>query len=88
MSTCRSCGAPVVWAVTTTGKRMPVDADPVDGGNVLLSPAVSSGQAPTATVVGKAVQPNLFGDDSPRYVSHFSTCPNAARHRQRGGSTT
>lgn len=86
MSACGSCGAEVVWAVTTTGKRMPVDAAPVDGGNVLLSPASSPGQAPTATVVGKQVQPSLFGDDAPRYVSHFATCPNSAQHRRQGRS--
>ena len=27
-SNCRSCGAEIVWAVTATGKRMPLDAKP------------------------------------------------------------
>jgi len=86
VSTCRSCGAPVVWAVTPEGRRMPVDAEPVDGGNVLLSPNPTGSQdryAPVATVVGKRVQASLFGDDGPRYVSHFATCPNADLHRRR-----
>jgi hypothetical protein len=83
VSTCRSCGAEIVWAFTPEGHRMPVDAEPVDGGNVVLSPASSPGQAPTATVVGRRVQASLFGDDGPRYVSHFATCPNADRHRRR-----
>lgn len=83
MSTCGSCGAEVVWAVTPAGRRMPVDAEPVDGGNVILHPGIARGDAPTATVVGKAVAPALFGDDAPRYVSHFVTCPNADAHRRR-----
>lgn len=83
MSACRSCGAPVVWAVTVDGRRMPVDRDPVDGGNVLLAPSVEPGGSPTATVVGKRVQETLFGDNGPRYVSHFATCPDANRHRRR-----
>lgn len=81
VSACRSCGAEIVWAYTPAGKRIPVDARPVDGGNVLLHRA--PGQDPTATVIGKAVQPALFGDDSPRYVSHFATCPDADQHRSR-----
>jgi hypothetical protein len=83
VATCRSCGARIRWAVTPAGKRIPLDADPVDGGNVLLHEAPNPGEDPTATVVGKRVQPNLFGDDGPRYVSHFSTCPDAAAHRRR-----
>jgi hypothetical protein len=85
VTACRSCGAEIVWAVTTEGRRMPVDAQPVDGGNLLLTPADHRRPAgePTATVVGKRAQPTLFGDDGPRYVSHFVTCPDAARHRRR-----
>jgi hypothetical protein len=82
VSTCRSCGAKVIWARTaTSGKPMPVDAEPVDGGNVLLSQVVAGVGTPTATVVGNTVQPSIFGDDGPRYVSHFSTCPRADEHR-------
>lgn len=29
VSTCRSCGAPVIWVLTSVGKRMPLDAEPV-----------------------------------------------------------
>jgi hypothetical protein len=83
VSTCGSCGAEITWTVTAIGKRMPVDAEPVDGGNVLLSgERTGPDHLPLATVVGKRVQPGLFGDDSPRYVSHFSTCPHADEHRR------
>lgn len=37
MSVCRSCGAPIVWAtVRTSGRRIPLDAEPSSAGNVLL----------------------------------------------------
>jgi hypothetical protein len=81
VSDCRSCGAAIRWAVTATGKRIPLDPEPVDGGNIVIDNSGPHG--PIATVVGKATQPGLFGDDSPRYVSHFATCPNADRHRRR-----
>lgn len=81
MATCRSCPAEIVWARTTgsSGKLMPIDAAPVDGGNVLVD---FSHDPPLATVVGKRTQPSLFGDDGPRYTSHFATCPNADSHRR------
>jgi hypothetical protein len=79
---CRSCGAAVIWTRTAAGKAMPVDAEPVDGGNVLLSRGPADVGIPTATVVGKRVQPSIFGDDSPRYTSHFATCPHADTHRR------
>jgi hypothetical protein len=58
---------------------MPLDADPVEAGNVLV-----------ATVGGEEVVSVLTGDDlvqerallTPLFVSHFATCPNAADHRR------
>ena len=79
MSVCRSCGAPVVWAVTVTGAMMPVDRDPVDGGNIDLVHSGDASGTPTAHVLSES-QPTLYGGD--RYVSHFATCPNAAEHRR------
>jgi hypothetical protein len=70
---CRSCGAPIVWALTSSSKRMPLDADPrADGGFWLISGcAVAVGSAQTETEPLR-----------PRYVSHFATCPNARKHRK------
>lgn len=33
-SECRSCGAPIIWMRTTAGKRIPVDPDDVDEGDL------------------------------------------------------
>jgi len=82
MAQCRSCGARIIWALTPAGRRMPIDAAPADGGNVILHMPREPGAEPTCTVVGKHSQPALFGDDGPRHTSHFATCPNADRHRQ------
>jgi hypothetical protein len=73
-STCRSCGAPIIWSTTIgLGRRIPLDAEPVGDGNVVL------------TLKGAMVSPPSGVPDptgSKRYKSHFSTCPNAAKHRR------
>lgn len=74
-STCDSCGDPIIWAVTEAGKRMPVDVEPTETGNLILS---GQGQILTVTVVSK----------TGRYpgqklnTSHFATCKHAKRHRK------
>ena len=76
---CRSCGAPVVWTVTHNGKRMPVDAEPVEGGNIRLR---RDGGSVVAEYPGRE-HPGLFDDpDRARYVSHFATCPESAHWRK------
>ena len=72
MSTCKSCGARIVWAKTTTGKSMPLDPDPVAGGNVVL-------ERDGVGWVARIVQPD---PEFERLVSHFATCPNAKAHRK------
>lgn len=91
VATCRSCDAPIVWALTENGKKMPVDADRNDSdGNVTL--AEENGEllarvfpTPEARTEGQA-----------GYTSHFATCPNANEFRRpragvgsgvKGGST-
>lgn len=71
MSRCRSCAAEIIWAHTTAGKSIPLDALPVTGGNIELVDGV-------AHVASQAV---LSID--PMYVSHFATCPDAAEHRSK-----
>lgn len=81
---CRSCGAPVIWAVTHKGKRMPVDADPVENGNIKLRYV---GEIIIAAYPGKE-HPGLFDDPSfaeKCYVSHFATCEQAKNWRREDG---
>jgi len=69
-SRCKSCGAPIEWVQTIKGHNMPLDPEPVAGGNIEL------------TVAGLAytVPPD---PDVIRSVSHFVTCPEAKSHRRR-----
>lgn len=89
---CRSCGAEVIWAITTNGKRMSVDALPREDGNIMLTeyPA-SAGQSSSASdghIEAEYVNPTLFEEwDVPapeprQYASHFTTCPEAAHWRK------
>lgn len=78
-ATCSSCPATIIWAVTTGGKLMPVDAEPnPDRGNVELVLLPAGQRHPTAVVHG---QPPLMAEH-PLHLSHFATCPNAEDHRR------
>lgn len=72
---CRSCGAPIVWAVTEAGKRMPLDAEPHPGrrGQFIFT-------SPDTVRYGKSGTPIPEGVET--FVSHFSTCPNRKAHRK------
>lgn len=63
------CAAEVIVARTNGGGRMPVDAEPVDGGNVLLRPWPGRVE-PEAHVVGSPGR--LVGAE--KYTSHVPTC--------------
>jgi hypothetical protein len=66
MATCSSCGAEIIWTVTEAGRRMPIDAKPEK--RVVLRKQENDPLTPLARVVDT-------------FISHFATCPNAARHR-------
>jgi hypothetical protein len=73
VAVCNSCGSPVIWVHTGSGRLMPVDAEPVAGGNV----EVTDGRA---KVWGTA---HAWPTDAPRYRSHFATCPHASSWRRK-----
>lgn len=75
---CRSCDAPVVWAVTDLAKSMPVDRDPSPAGSIALEYRVP-GRAPLARVV----RADLRGARTDLHTSHFATCPQAGNWRKR-----
>ncbi|MBL8824870.1 MAG: hypothetical protein JNJ77_19950 [Planctomycetia bacterium] len=72
VSQCRSCGAQIYWVQTVLGRNMPVDAIPVDDGNVIFID-----QKAHVIRAGEEVP-----EDARRYVSHFSTCAQAKKHRK------
>lgn len=71
MPTCRSCEALIIWATSpTTGKSIPLDAEPTPNGNLVLV----GGEARVYT----EEDARLARD---RHTSHFATCPDAGSWR-------
>lgn len=73
-TTCRSCGAPLLWVRMESGKRMPLDSVPDPLGNICALMDRDTGQH-----VGWYAR-DL--DKAQRYRSHFATCPHAEKWRQ------
>ena len=80
MSRCRSCGAEIIWIKMMSGKAMPVNAQPVQ----YWEKRGAAGKV--VTPEGEVVSCEFTGDErtDPKmgYISHFSTCPNANKHRK------
>lgn len=71
MATCKTCEAPIVWAIwETTGKPHPVDAKSVATGDLVIV----NGKVRKAT----AQDTKLHRD---RYTSHWDTCPDREEWR-------
>jgi hypothetical protein len=71
---CRSCKAPVIWAITESGKWMPLDAQSSLSGEWRLF-----GDTPRAVHVPQERREELAGQ---LYVAHWATCPNAEDYRR------
>lgn len=65
---CRSCEAPIEWAITEKGRRIPLDVDDGQPGNIVI------------TADGVA---HVVADGEGTHRTHFSTCPNAGVHRKK-----
>ena len=78
-STCRTCGADVVWVVTEKGKPMPLDVDAGGGGRFRAEYENASHD----TVVHFVKDSEMADNDQPLYTSHFATCPDRDLHRRR-----
>ena len=77
---CSSCGAPIIFAVSSLGNNMPVDAEPAPGGNLRLDFAESP---PRAKVVGTSIDLLDPTDDGARRYAHHATCPQASERRRK-----
>ena len=80
ISTCRSCGARIIWVRMTSGKAMPCDAQKISFNPV--HPVTKEAQT-YITEDGKVCR----GEYDPNgekngYISHFATCPAADQHRR------
>lgn len=76
-STCRSCGARILWVKTVGGKAMPCNAEAI---------RFTRGGGPETFVTpeGKVERGKRDHEgELTGYISHFATCPYADRHRRR-----
>lgn len=81
---CRACAAPILWALTDAGNKMPLDPRPREDGNVAFV-----GRLMSIAVFGKAAKARLVAahakngqDPIEWYGTHFATCPEAKRFRK------
>jgi hypothetical protein len=77
-SQCRSCGRPIVWAISAAGKNIPLDPEPRADGNLLRHASTLDGKIVFRAEVVDRDDPTLAN----RYVSHFVTCPDAKNFRR------
>jgi hypothetical protein len=74
--TCSDCGRPVLVVVSEQGRRLELDPDPVDGGNIV-----------PFDVDGRPLARVLAGDQlpaqEPAWQRHAATCPESADARRR-----
>lgn len=69
---CKLCGAPIVFATTTSGKKIPLDPQASrERGNVAVD--LSTGRA---HVFGKADAGWARTAGATLHLAHFATCPN------------
>lgn len=82
-SRCRSCGAEIIWAITSNGKKMPVDVAVNPNGNIQLvaqSLEQSIYEPPFANVIHHVA--DIAGIEDQLHMSHFVTCPKATEWRR------
>jgi hypothetical protein len=78
---CRSCGDPILFIKTPSGKQIPVNAERLA---VLVDPdssekiVLSSGRVVSATTV----DPRVTDGSLVGYRAHFATCPAASAWRK------
>lgn len=77
--TCTTCDDPILFATTTDGESMPVDAEPHERGNVLLT---RQGGKLKAGVLGPGKAAGARAAGYKLHRSHFATCPHANVHRR------
>ena len=77
-ATCSACGAVIYWLRNArTGKRAPFDDEPSKNGNTrVLSDGSVEVLAGYTLAEARSYEERL-------YVSHFATCPDAAKFRAR-----
>lgn len=80
-STCRSCGAPILWIKTRAGKFMPCESKQI---HYITKPGAA---AKIVTPGGDVISAEITGDPAAAsgfgYAPHWANCPGADNHRRR-----
>lgn len=66
---CKSCGAEIIWARTSNGHAMPLNAKPTK----VITLERPAGNTPGARIVGDTPIAHIADG----YTSHFANCPQA-----------
>lgn len=81
-ATCRSCGRPIIWAVSQRGQNVPWDPEPnPHRGTHTLVPDTHNGQISFTSRLPRQSD----GPEVKLYVCHFASCPFADKHRRKKG---
>ncbi len=78
MSTCKGCGAKILFIETKAGRFMPCDPEPLAWDDLEEGMVVVGQNGEVLTVKGILVE----DDGMNWYVSHFATCPKADDFRK------
>lgn len=73
---CRACRQPIIFAETSAGKVIPINAEPVAHGTVALFDGPGSGKV--IALFGKKATSGA----TELFVAHFATCPAAEQFRK------
>ena len=79
LTRCKSCDAPIFWAITPAGKPVPINDIPnrrPDGYRGALYRLSGERDA-------KGTPKLVVSEDEVGFLSHFATCPNASSHSKK-----
>lgn len=79
---CKSCGAPMVWAISEKGKPIPCDVKPAEKGSLFLFRRPDKIEA--IYYLSKhpsAVRARARGQA--KHLAHWATCPRAEQYRRK-----
>ncbi|MGD9713482.1 MAG: hypothetical protein AB7V46_15660 [Thermomicrobiales bacterium] len=83
---CNRCGRTIRFAPTIKGRRMPIDAEPVENGEFVIDPETGKifEHASLQRSMLRAGNPAIeLLNSVPRWRSHAETCPASDRRRRR-----
>ena len=92
-TTCRACGAPIIFIKTTAGKTMPCDTEVIpfyagaDGVHGIETFVTTDGQIKRGYRYGNISELGKTENQLAGYISHFATCTNPDFFRKPRKST-